>query len=64
MPIPVYVAGSTGIIHAGRVVGRYASGHVRYAKVCTRAGRDRHDPMAVTPSTAITCKRCLAKIES
>lgn len=59
--VPVFVAGNR-TIHAGRKVGKYASGNDRYAKVCGGAGRDRHDPIpAADAGTAITCKRCIAK---
>jgi hypothetical protein len=56
---PVSVAGNT-TIHAGRKVGKYASGAPRYAKLCSGSGRDRHEPGPA--SGPITCKRCLAKL--
>lgn len=64
---PVYVAGND-TIHAGRVVGRYPSGNLRYAKCCSSSRNDRHDPMPLAPSvyarpeSRVTCKRCIAKL--
>jgi hypothetical protein len=57
---PVYVAGNR-TVHAGRKVGTYSSGAARYAKLCSSAGSDRHDP-APAEGREVTCKRCLAKI--
>lgn len=63
-PIPVYVAGNA-TIHAGRRIGAYESGAPRYAKLCSASRRDRHDPSPVgDSSTAITCKRCVAKLSA
>lgn len=49
-------------IHALRASGRYASGKVRYVKVCGTSRNDRYLPSPTAEPAEITCQRCLAKI--
>lgn len=61
--VPVFIAGGAAV-HAGRKVGQYPSGAVRYRKLCGARNNERHEPSPITDlSTPITCKRCLAKLE-
>lgn len=58
---PVIVAGGGTVVHAGRALGRYQSGAIKWGKRCSTSSRDNHWPMPVAEGTPITCKRCLAK---
>lgn len=58
---PVYVPGGK-VIHAGRRIGQYPSGEVKWSKLCATDGAARYRPSAVDPATPITCKRCLSKL--
>jgi hypothetical protein len=62
--VPVYVAGTSRVVHAGRTNGTYPSGATRYRKACSTSRTDNHEPSPLDASTPITCKRCLAKLAS